>query len=122
MNLREQADYKPSRVSVREASQVLREVIEEYKQLILARFPDAEFEVTEGDDPPGIHVWATVDAADLFEVSEYVAPYVVDVQVDEGLPIYLFPTRDRPLRARIAEAETRDSNASAVIRDATGSH
>jgi hypothetical protein len=96
------------------------EVIEEYKQLILARFPDAEFEVTKGDDPPGIHVWATVDAEDLFEVSEYVAPYVVDVQVDEGLPIYLIPTRDRPLRARLAEAEKRDKEASAEIRNATG--
>jgi hypothetical protein len=74
------------------------EVIEEFKQLVLDRYPEAEFEVTRGDDPPGIHVWATVNTDDLWEVIEYVSPRVVDVQVDEGLPVYLFPTRSRPWR------------------------
>src|SRR5215471_13270744 len=98
------------------------EVIEEYKQLVLDRYPDAEFEVSRGDEPPGIYVWATVNVDDLWEPIEYVTPRVLEVQIDEGLPIYLIPTRDRPLRARIAEAKARDSDASAVIHDATGSH
>src|SRR5438067_1534686 len=44
------------------------EAVEELKQTILSRFPDAELAVGCGDDPVGVYIQATVDIDDLDEV------------------------------------------------------
>jgi hypothetical protein len=59
--------------------------------MILQRFPDAIFEVVRGDDPDGVYLTAKVDVDDLDEVTDTVISRVVDMQVDEGLPVYVVP-------------------------------
>lgn len=63
----------------------------ELRGLISRRFPAAEFFVTTGDDPEGVHLHAIVNIEDLDEVSEIVVSRLVDMQVDDGLPVYVFP-------------------------------
>ena len=67
--------------------------IAEIQQRILERFPEAMFDVGHGEDPEGIHLIATVDLEDLGEVVDLYLDRLVDMQIDEGLPLYVVPTR-----------------------------
>lgn len=71
------------------------------RAMIAARYPDATFEVTDGDDPPGLYLVPTVDVDDTDDVTAVIADRLLDLQVDEGLPIYVFPVR--PLARVLAE-------------------
>ena len=74
--------------------------IETLKGLIAAAYPDATFSVFEHDDPPGTYLRATVDVDDTDDVFAVVVDRLLDMQVDEGLPVYVAV---RPPRWRIEE-------------------
>jgi len=67
----------------------MEEAVRELKTLITARFPPAAFVVEEGCDPEGIYLVTTVDIADTDEVLAVVGDRLVELQVDEGLPVYV---------------------------------
>ena len=69
--------------------------------MILSRYPDATFELASGDDPFGLYLIPTVDVDDTEEVAEIVTERLLTLQVDEELPIHVFPVR--PIE-RIREA------------------
>src|SRR5688500_4029026 len=71
----------------------MQEAIHELKGLITARFPQAAFVVEEGVDPEGVYLITTVDIADTDEVIAVIGDRLVELQVDEGLPIYVTPLR-----------------------------
>ena len=85
----------------------MQEAIEELKRLITERFPDASFVVEEGFDPEGIYLIPTVDITDTDDVIAVVGDRLVDLQVDEGLPLYVTPLR--PLDRVIAELRNRET-------------
>ena len=63
--------------------------IEELKQLILSSYPEARFEVTRGDDPAGVYLTATVDIEDIDKVMELYTDRLIELQVEEGLQLYV---------------------------------
>lgn len=67
----------------------------ELEATIKARFPSADFQVLHGlgDDPDGVYLEATVDAEDTDAVMDAVIDRLVELEVDEGLPIYVLPVR-----------------------------
>jgi len=67
--------------------------IAEIKQRILEHFPEATFEVGPGEDPSGMYLIATVDLEDLGEVVDLFLDRLVDIQIDEELPLYVITTR-----------------------------
>ena len=75
----------------------MKKAINELKKTILGRYPEAEFEVYAGEDPEGIYLEATADVEDPDEILELVVSRVTDLNVDEGLPIYVIPGRSRVL-------------------------
>ncbi len=75
--------------------------IAELTGLIRDRYPSASFTVGEGDDPEGVYVTATVDVDDTDEVVDVFIDRMVDLQVKDGLPVYVIPVR--PI-ARMAAA------------------
>lgn len=81
--------------------------VEEIEQLILRHYPEATFDIGEGEDPVGIHLIATVDLEDLGEVRDLYRDRIVDMQVDEGLPLYVISVRpiERSLEMRRRELE-----------------
>ena len=83
----------------------MEEAVKEIKRLITARFPQASFVVEEGFDPKGIYLVTTVDIADTDEVIDVIGDRLVELQVDEGLPIYVTPLR--PIQRVIAELRER---------------
>jgi hypothetical protein len=85
----------------------LQEAVEELKQLITARFPQAAFAVEEGFDPEGIYLVTIVDIADTDDVIAVVGDRLVELQVDEGLPLYVTPLR--PIERVIADLRNRET-------------
>ena len=63
----------------------------ELRTLILQTYPAATFETVRGDDPTGIYLIPTVDVEDLDEVASDFTDRLVDMQVEEALPIYVVP-------------------------------
>lgn len=78
----------------------LDEAIVELRELIARHYPDATFSVSEGEDPDGIYLTATVDVEDMGEVVDVFLDRMVDLQVEEDLPIYVVAVR--PLERNLA--------------------
>jgi hypothetical protein len=81
----------------------MEEAVSELRELIRARFPQASFVVEEGSDPEGIFLVTTVDIPDTDEVIDVIGDRLVELQVDEGLPIYVTPLR--PIQRVLAELQ-----------------
>ena len=87
--------------------------MDEMKALIRARYPQATFAAGYGEDPVGVYLTARVDLEDTDEVVDVYIDRLVDLQIEEGLPLHVLPLRtperiaallrDRPIRPR-AEA------------------
>jgi hypothetical protein len=56
----------------------------------------------------GIYLITTVDIADTDEVIAVIGDRLVELQVDEGLPVYVTPLR--PIERVIAELRTREAS------------
>ena len=84
----------------------MEQAVNELQGIISERFPQASFVVEEGFDPKGVYLVTTVDIADTDEVIDVVGDRLVELQVDEGLPIYVTPLR--PLQRVIAELRERE--------------
>ena len=84
----------------------MEKAVNELKGTIAERFPQACFVVEEGFDPKGIYLVTTVDIADTDEVIDVVGDRLLELQVDEGLPLYV--TSLRPIERVIAELRERN--------------
>ena len=82
-------------------SPAMEKAVNELKGTISERFPQASFVVEEGFDPKGVYLVTTVDIADTDEVIDVIGDRLVELQVDESLPIYVTPLR--PIQRVIAE-------------------
>ncbi len=71
----------------------LQGVVEELQGLIRRVDPTATFQVVPGDDPTGTYVIATVDVEDTETVIDAYIDRLLDLQIDEGLPVYVVPLR-----------------------------
>jgi hypothetical protein len=81
--------------------------VEELKNTILAHHPEATFELGPGgENPTAIFLDAYVDLDDPFEILDEISDRVVDIQVDEGIPLFVMP-RPTPERA-IEQARTHE--------------
>lgn len=70
--------------------------VDELRRLIRTRYPDAQFSLRPSpDDANVIHLVATVDAENLDDVLDGVVDRMMEIQVDEALPVYVIPVRPR---------------------------
>lgn len=104
-----------------EDSTSIERALDKLRVMISRRFPAAEFFVTTGDDPEGVHLHAVVDVEDLDEVTEVVVSRLVDMQVDEGIPVYVFPRRQWTAWSVEAREKTAASPAPLIPVVPTGS-
>jgi hypothetical protein len=90
--------------------------LDELKTMIRQRYPQAQFRVNRGqDDPAAIHLTAIVDVEDTEEVVDLVIDREMELQIDDGLPIFVIPVQpierlktrwDARLKKRIAPVPT----------------
>lgn len=79
----------------------IQKALTELERLIHGRYPAATFEVSEGEDPEGIYLRATVDVEDTDEVMDTIIDHLLEIQVEERLPVYVIPVR--PLKRVLEE-------------------
>ena len=75
--------------------------IEQLKSMVKARYPDATFQVApDPEDPGAMDLIATVDVEDIDEVLDIVIDRVLELQLEEELPVHVIPIRplDRVLK------------------------
>ena len=84
--------------------------ISELRARIAEHYPDATFEVTRGDDPPGVYLVPTVDVEDTEELFDLIGDRLLEMQIDDGLRVYVFPVR--PLARVLAELASTGSPSS----------
>lgn len=90
MNMDKGSDtWEWTSVPVNEDDPRIRAALEELRDLIVQRYPDATFITYRGDDPDGIRLAATVDVEELDGVSDIFMSRLVDMQVEDGLPVYV---------------------------------
>jgi hypothetical protein len=71
-----------------------RQAIQEVREIIAARYPTTTFELARAaDDPRSIHLLAVADVDDPDEVGDLVVDRVVELQVNEGIPLHVIPLR-----------------------------
>lgn len=87
----------------------IQQAVAELESIISRRYPSTTFELSRAvDDPEIIHLTATVDLDDPDEVSDLVIERELQLQVDEGIPLYVIPIRN-PERIAAARAQQRAS-------------
>ena len=67
--------------------------VTELQALIHLHHPAATFQVTQGEDPVGTYVIATVDVDDTDDVVDVYIDRLLELQIDDGLPVYVIPVR-----------------------------
>lgn len=91
--------------------------LDDLTERIRMRYPDAEFDIELGiDDPNAIHLIVTVDIEEPEDVVDLVIDRVLEIQVEERLPIHVIALR--PLKRIIATNHLAISHPGAVVGDA----
>lgn len=85
------ADSLPEMIAADERDPRIQAALAELRSKILSRFPGATFTISHGDDPEGIYLEPEVDVDDLDDVAEVIMGRLLEMQVAEGLPIYVVP-------------------------------
>lgn len=69
-----------------------RNAVSEFIDMIRSRYPSATFSVRPGvDDPEATYLVTTVDLDDPDEVMDLVIERMIELQVDEGIPVHVVP-------------------------------
>jgi len=88
----------------------VRGAIDEVRRAIRERYPGAQFAVERGhDEPENVHLITTVDLDDPDEVVDLVLDRLIELEVDERIPLYVIavPTPERIL-AEMKHSRGRD--------------
>lgn len=86
----------------------------ELQSIIRRTYPEASFEVEYGhDDPEAIHLVATVDIDNTDDVYDLVADRLLELQIDEDLPLFVIPIRTQA-RTRAIRDSASESHPSFV--------
>ncbi len=78
--------------------------ITQLKEMIRGRFPTATFEVSRGEEAESIHLTTIVDGEDPDDVVDMVINRVLELQVEEGIPIHVIPLRTPERVLHLAQA------------------
>jgi hypothetical protein len=78
--------------------------LSELQIMIRDHFPQATFAVSLGDYPEGVYLTPTVDVPDTEAVFDVVIDRLLQLQIEDGLPVYVIPVQ--PLERSIKYGRT----------------
>lgn len=82
------------------------DAITEIETLIRAQYPSAVFTITKGEDPAGTYLIAAVDVDDPDKVVDIFIDRLLQMQIGQGLPLYVIPLRTAERNAKLADAQS----------------
>lgn len=81
----------------------IREALDELRGIIATRYPEATFKVQRGEEPAAFWLVATVPVEDRYDVIDLFLDRLVDLRVEEGIPVFVdvqrTPEREAAVRA-----------------------
>ena len=92
----------------------IQEILEEFRALIGKAYPEASFDVEVGGEPDGVYLIVTVDLEDTEEVLEVVMDRMLEVQIEERLPVYVLPLRPTGSKYEPARSRKQPANVAAT--------
>ena len=98
----------------------LQAAVAELQATIHQRYPTAVFELTRSpEDPSSLHLIAIVDVDDPDEVGDLVLDRIIDLNVNQGIPLHLIPVRtperiDAEKESRLLDRRRADRKRSAL--------
>jgi hypothetical protein len=70
------------------------QAVAELTGMIKQRYPTASFDVGPAEDDPEVtHITAVVDLDDPDEVTDLVIDRMLELQLEQGIPVYVIPIR-----------------------------
>lgn len=70
------------------------QAVSELTGMVTQRYPTATFAIGPGEDDPNVtHITTTVDLDDPDEVVDVVIERMLELHLDEGIPVYVIPIR-----------------------------
>ena len=69
----------------------MQDAIAELRSLVSQHYPGTTFSVERGEDGEGVFLVATVDVDDTDEIVDLVIDRVLDLQIEEGIPVHVLP-------------------------------
>ena len=92
------------------------QAVTQLEELIRARYPTASFALRVGiDDPEATYITATVDVEDPDDVIDLVLDRLLELQLDEHIPIYVLPVHTPERVADTLRQVRRELSASAFL-------
>jgi hypothetical protein len=83
-----------------------KQAVQELSGLIRERYPTAVFDVEPGEDDPEVtHLTTTVDVDDPDDVVDLVIDRMLELTIDEGVPVYVIPIRTPERVAKLLKEE-----------------
>jgi hypothetical protein len=80
----------------------------ELQGIIREHYPAALFSVRRGvDDPAAVELWTTVDVEDTDLLLDHVIDRVMELQIEDGLPVHVIPVRPRARVLAMRKAEVK---------------
>src|SRR4051794_8324782 len=74
--------------------------IAELQDMVRQQWPTSTFSMSSGEDPEGIYLDAVVDVDDTDDVMDVIVDRLLELQVEEQLPVYVVITRTPERTAR----------------------
>lgn len=88
----------------------IREALDELRGIIAGHYPEATFEVQRGEEPAAFWLVATVPVDDRYDVIDLFLDRLVDLRVEEGIPIFADVRRTPEREAAVRAAGARPSS------------
>lgn len=89
--------------------------VTELTDLIRSQYPDAAFQIGPGtDEPESTYIAVVVDLDDPDEVMDLIIDRLIDLQVEQNIPISVIPTRT-PERVALLERRQRHHASAALL-------
>jgi hypothetical protein len=96
----------------------MQSAIEELQQLLLHSYPDAQFQVGPSpEDSDIVHLYAIVDTDDLDAVLDPVIDRMMEIQIEDGLPLFVVTMRPAAAPTGGARPQARPNTGAALIRE-----
>jgi hypothetical protein len=84
----------------------MKDAVTELEGLIRDRYPDAAFRVVRSpDEGRAIHLLTTVALVDLEEVMDVVVDRMMQLQIEDKLPLQVVPVRPRQLTEKLVREQ-----------------
>lgn len=93
----------------------IQEALDELRGIIAGRYPEATFDVRRGAEPAAFWLVATVPVEDRYDVIDLFLDRLVDLRVEEAVPVFVDIQRTSEREAAVRAAVEQPAAVASVV-------